>query len=74
MKIKNLVLKEHYSQPQIQFSFDDGFKEQLFSMMNELKQLIKEGGAPVFTTFAVEIGDALWELFVFYLETTSLVT
>ena len=58
------------TQPQIQFSYDDGFKEQLFSMMNELKQLIKEGGAPVFTTFAVEIGDALWGALYTYLETT----
>ncbi len=58
------------TQPQIQFSFDDGFKEQLFSMMNELKELIKEGGAPVFTTFAVEIGDALWGALYTYLETT----
>lgn len=58
------------TQPQIQFSYDDGFKEQLFSMMNELKQLIKEGGAPVFTTFAVEIGDALWGALYTYLEAT----
>ena len=27
-----------------QFSFDDGFKEKLFSMMNELKELLNEGG------------------------------
>lgn len=46
------------TEPTIQFSLDDGFKEQLFSMMNELKNLIKEGGTPVFNTFAVEIGDA----------------
>lgn len=58
------------TQPQIQFSYDDNFKEQLFSMMNELKELIKEGGAPVFTTFAVEIGDALWGALYTYLETT----
>jgi hypothetical protein len=38
-------------------------------MMNELKELIKEGGAPVFTTFAVEIGDALWGALYTYLET-----
>jgi hypothetical protein len=57
------------TQPQFQFSFDDGFKEQLFSMMNELKELIKEGGAPMFTTFAVEIGDALWGALYSYLET-----
>ena len=58
------------TQPQIQFSFDNDFKEQLFSMMNELKQLIKEGGAPVFTTFAVEIGDALWQALYSFLEAT----
>lgn len=58
------------TQPQIQFSYDDNFKEQLFSMMNELKELIKEGGAPVFTTFAVEIGDALWGALYTYLEAT----
>ena len=57
------------TQPTFQFSFDDDFKNQLFSMMNELKELIKEGGAPVFTTFAVEIGDALWGALYTYLET-----
>ena len=57
------------TQPVIQFSYDDSFKEKLFSMMNELKELIKEGGAPMFTTFAVEIGDALWQALYSYLET-----
>ena len=58
------------TEPTIQFSLDDGFKEQLFSMMNELKNLIKEGGTPVFNTFAVEIGDALWSALYSYLEAT----
>lgn len=58
------------TKPTIQFSFDDGFKERLFSMMNELKELIKEGGTPVFTTFAVEIGDALWGALYDFLEKT----
>ena len=44
----------------VQFSFEEGFKETLFSMMNELKEMLNEGGTPVFTTYAVEIGDALW--------------
>ena len=57
------------TEPKLQFSFDDDFKNQMFSMMNELKQLIKEGGAPVFTTFAVEIGDALWQALYSFLET-----
>jgi flagellar biosynthesis GTPase FlhF len=29
-------------------------------MMDEMKKILNEGGAPVFTTYAVEIGDALW--------------
>lgn len=44
----------------VQFSFDDSFKEQLFSMMNELKELLQKGGAKVFSTYAVTVGDALW--------------
>lgn len=46
--------------PEIQFSFDDGFKEQLFSMMTELKNLLNKGGAKMFTKYAVTIGDNLW--------------
>ena len=41
-------------------SFDDSFKNELYSMMNELKELLKEGGAKVFNRYAVEIGDSLW--------------
>ena len=44
----------------LQFSFEDSFKEQLFSMMNEMKNILNEGGAPKMTTYAVEIGDSLW--------------
>lgn len=47
--------------PNIQFSFDDGFKKQLFSMMNELKDLLNKGGEQVFTRYSVEVGDALWD-------------
>ena len=46
--------------PTIQFAFEDGFKEQLFSMMNELKDLLNKEEKKVFTRYAVEIGDALW--------------
>ena len=57
--------------PQITFSFEDGFKEQLFSMMNEIKKVLNEGGAPtVFTRYAVEIGDSLWSSIYSYLERT----
>ena len=58
------------TQPTIQFSFDEGFKEQLFSMMNELKELIKEGGTPMFSMYAVEIGCALWDALYGFIENT----
>ena len=32
----------------------------MYSMMNEIKELLTEGGTKVFTKYAVEIGDALW--------------
>lgn len=44
----------------VQFSFEDSFKQQLFSMMNELKELLEKGGTQVFTTYAVKVGDSLW--------------
>lgn len=50
-------------------TFENEFKEQLFSMMNELKDYLKEGGAKeVFTTYAVEIGDSLWSAIWSYVE------
>ena len=54
--------------PQITFSFEDSFKEQLFSMMNQIKEILNEGGAPVFNTYAVEIGDTLWNSLYSHLE------
>ena len=49
---------------------DESFQEKIYSMMNELKQLITEGGAKVFTTYAVEIGDTLWSALYSYIEST----
>ena len=54
----------------LEFSFDDGFKQQLFSMMEELKEYLKEGGAKeVFVKYAVEIGDTLWSALYSHVET-----
>ena len=44
----------------LQFSFEDSFKEQLFSMMSEMTKILNEGGTPVFTTYEVAIGSPLW--------------
>lgn len=46
--------------PTIQFALEEGFKEQLFFMINELKDLLNKGGEKVFTRYSVEIGDTLW--------------
>ena len=46
---------------------DESFQNKMFAMMNELKELITEGGAKVFNTYAVEIGDALWSAIHQYL-------
>ena len=49
---------------------DKSFQEQLYSMMNEIKNLLTEGGTKVFKTYAVEIGDALWSALYSYIERT----
>ncbi len=55
----------------IQFSFNDNFKQEMLSMMKELKEyLLSEGGTQVFTRYAVEIGDALWSALYSYIEKT----
>ena len=56
--------------PTIQFAFEDGFKEQLSSMINDLKDYLNNGGEKVFTRYAVEIGDALWEALYSHVEGT----
>ena len=56
--------------PTIQFAFEDGFKEQLVSMMSELKDLLNKGGEKVFTRYSVEIGDALWDALYSHAEGT----
>jgi len=42
----------------------------MYSMMNEIKQLLTEGGTKVLTTYAVDIGDALWSALYRYIEQT----
>lgn len=46
--------------PTIQFSFEEGFEERMFSMMTELKDLLNKEEQKVFKRYAVEIGDSLW--------------
>ena len=52
----------------VQFALDDGFKEQLFSMVKEMQEILSnEGGTPVFNTYAVEIGESLWNAIYDYM-------
>ena len=53
----------------VQFSFEDGFKEMLFSMIEKMQEILSkdEGGTPVFNTYAVEIGGALWDAIYEYM-------
>ena len=52
----------------LEFSFEDNFKNQLFSMMEEIKNILSKGGASVMNNYAVEIGCALWDQLYEYLE------
>ena len=54
----------------VQFSFEDGFKQELFSMIKQMQEILNEGGTPVFNRYAVEIGDALWNAMWEYLRDT----
>ena len=52
----------------VQFSLEDSFKQQLFSLMQEMQKILNEGGASVFTRYAVEIGDSLWSALYSYIQ------
>ena len=44
----------------VQFSFDEDVKQSWFSFMEQMKEILNEGGKPVFNKYDVNIGDALW--------------
>lgn len=49
---------------------DESFQQKMYSMMNEIKDLLAKGGTKnMFTTYAVEIGDALWSSLYRYIQT-----
>jgi hypothetical protein len=56
--------------PIINFSYGEAFETKVYSMMNELKEYLKEGGEKVFNTYAVEIGDSLWSAIYSHIEKT----
>ena len=58
------------TKPTIEFSFNEDFKKELYSMMNELRELLNKGGEKVFSKFNVEIGDALWNALFSHVEET----
>jgi len=45
----------------VQFALEDEFKQRVYAFMEKMQEILSnEGGTPVFNTYAVEIGDALW--------------
>lgn len=55
----------------VEFTLEDSFKEELFSMMEQMKEILIEGGTPVFSKYAVEIGDSLWTSLYEKVDTTQ---
>ena len=53
----------------VQFSFEDNFKKELFSLIEKMQEILSkdEGGTPVFNTYAVEIGCTLWDAIYDYI-------
>ena len=53
----------------VQFSFEDGFKQKLFAMLEKMQEILSkdEGGTPVFNTYAVEIGATLFDAIYTYI-------
>ena len=47
--------------PKFQFSFEESFKEQLFSMINELKEILNEGGASMVTEETIVVEEEVLE-------------
>ena len=54
----------------VTFSLEEDFKVKIYSMMEEIKDLLQKGGLSVINTYAVEIGDALWSTINEYLKNT----
>lgn len=49
------------------FAFEDDFKEKVYSMITQIQEILEKGGTPVFTTYAVEIGESLWSTIYGYI-------
>lgn len=57
--------------PEVDFSLsEESFKMQLFSMMNDIKELLNKGGEKVVTKYDVTIGDNVWTSLFNYLKST----
>ena len=52
----------------VQFSFEDNFKQKLYSLMETMQEILSnEGGTPVLNIYAVEIGSHLWDAIYDYI-------
>lgn len=55
------------AQMQVNFSLNDSFKQEMYAMVNEMKKILQEGGIKMITTYALEIGNILWNKIYDYL-------
>lgn len=55
------------AQMQVNFSLNDSFKQEMYAMVNEMKKILQEGGTKMITTYALEIGNILWNKIYDYL-------
>ena len=44
----------------LSYSYNKEFEDQVFSMMREIKELLKKGGTVVYRNYDVNIGDSIW--------------
>lgn len=51
-----------------ELSLEDDFKQRIFSMMEEIKNILNKGGTSVMNMYAAEIGGALWDRIYAYLD------
>ena len=53
----------------VQFSLEEDFKAELFTMMNKIQELLEKGGSKtVYNLYAVTVGDSLWTALYGYLD------
>lgn len=49
------------TEPKLEFSLGEDFKNKMYSLINEMKEILSKGGTPMYKVYAVSIGsDLFW--------------